>query len=64
MSAVSLYLRIKGDPVPASGCGKSSMDAIAVLGIYICLDFELVINYIMHSRGGAYDEGGHHLRSV
>jgi len=30
----------------------------------ICLDFELVINYIMSSRGGAYDEGGHHLRSV
>jgi hypothetical protein len=32
--------------------------------LYICLDFEKVINYIMTSRGGAYDEGGHHLRSV
>jgi hypothetical protein len=31
---------------------------------YICLDFEYVIIYIIASRGGAYDEGGYHLRSV
>jgi len=38
--------------VYGNGAVRSDMTVI-----YICLDFELVIIYIMTSRGGAYDEG-------
>jgi hypothetical protein len=35
----------------------------AAEGIHqFCLDFEALILYIMHRRGGSYDESRHHLR--